>query len=222
MVALSAREALEAAGAAITPEKALLDSLREINLRFLLALMDAAHSGDYENRTDLGAASSAFKALNPESAARASRFPFLMMDLGLSEADAACSLHSVLQKQSTVRDRGLLTNTAWHHRSAIARTALMLAWHSVRVDVGTALILFGLSPRNATELSLLALHEIEPLASYCATPLRVRWHQSRYLWQQLLTPTSHTSLENVRAFVMHVFRLSAMSRIDRHLQRSSE
>ena len=222
MVALSAREALEAAGAAITPEKALLDSLREINLRFLLALMDAGNAGDYESRPDLGAAGPAFKALNPESATRASRFPFLMMDLGLSEADAACSLHSVLQKQSTVRDQDPLANTMWHHRSAIARAALMLAWHSVRVDVGTALILFGLSPGNATELSSLALHETEPLTSYCATPLRVRWHQSRYLWQQLLMPTSHTSLESVRAFVMHVFRLSAMSRVDRHHQSAGE
>ena len=120
MVALSAREALEAAGAAITPEKALLDSLREINLRFLLALMDAVNSGDYENRPDLGAAGPAFHALNPESAARASRFPFLMMDLGLSEVDAACSLHSVLHKQSSVRDKDLLTNTAWQRAVRLA------------------------------------------------------------------------------------------------------
>jgi hypothetical protein len=213
VVALSAQEVLEAASAAITPQKALLDSLREINLRFLLALLDAVNAPDYGHRPTLGTIAPLFESLSWDSAARASQFPFLLMDLGLSEASARSNVHALLQQHSQVREQELPASPARHSHLALARAALVLAWHTARTDVGATLILFGLAPANAADMSSLALHELDTLAPHCVTPLCPRWAQSPLLWQHLLAPEGYKSVDTVRGFVMHAFQLTARSHL---------
>lgn len=213
MVALSAQEVLEAASAAITPQKPLLDSLRQINLKFLLALLEATNATDYGHRPVLGAIAPLFESLNWDSAARALQFPFLLMDLGLSEASTTCNVRALLQQHSRVRDHALSASPAQHSHLVLARAALTLAWHTARTDVGATLILFGLAPSIAADLSSLALHELDTLAPHCVTPLCPRWAQSFLLWQQLLTPEGYKSVDTVRGFVMHAFQLTARSHL---------
>ncbi len=215
MVALSAQELLEAASAAITPQKPLLDSLREINLKFLLALLDAVNAPDYGLRPASGTIAPFFESLSWDSAVRASQFPFLLMDLGLSEASTRCNVRALLQQHSQVREQELSASPARNNHIALARAALTLAWHTARTDICAALILFGFAPSIAADLSSLALHELDTLAPHCVTPLFPRWAQSPLLWQQLLAPEGYKSVDTVRSFVMHAFQLTARSHLKR-------
>ncbi|MCC7464521.1 MAG: hypothetical protein IT480_18910 [Gammaproteobacteria bacterium] len=222
MVARSAQEMLETASVAITPQRALLESLREINLRFLAAVLNAAQSPNYANAPALGDLTPVFQSLHWDSAARAARFPFLLMDLGLSEATPDCNVPALLRQHSRVRDRESPESSTPSSHLAVAQAALVLAWHTARTDLEACLVLFGLAPSITADIATLALHELELMAPYCAMMLRPRWRESPLLWQELLSPTGHKSVESVRGFVMHAFQLTARSHLISSAIRSNQ
>jgi len=96
---------------------------------------------------------------------------------------------------------------------ALARAALVLGWHAARTDIGATLLLFGFAPSVAVEMAALAMHEVEALAPFCVTPLRIRWNHQPLLWQQILTPAAYSSVDTVRGFVMHAVQLTATTHL---------
>ena len=204
---------LDAASAAITSHKPLLESLHEINARFLAALQEAAKDPTYQWGPDLGAIGSLVESLDLDDIRRVSRFPFLLIDLGLSESHSPTNANPHGMASGGVRDREPACSAPRTEHVALARAALMLGWHAARTDIGAALLLFGFAPSVAIDLAALPLHEVEALAPACVTPLRLRWKHQTLLWQQILTPAAYSSVDTVRGFVMHAVQLTATSHL---------
>ncbi len=213
MATSSTQTFLDAASEAITSHRPLLESLREINVNFLVALQRAARDPTYRNGPDLGAMGPLFESLDLETIRRVSQFPFLLMDLGLSDTHQAGSATSHLKPSHGVRDQELSLPPPRVEHIALARVALVLGWHAARTDVGATLLLFGFAPSVAVEMAALALHEVEALAPFCVAPLRLRWKHQPLLWQQILTPAAYSSVDTVRGFVMHAVQLTATTHL---------
>jgi len=204
---------LDAASAAITSHRPLLESLREINARFLVALRKAARDSTYRDRPNMGAMGPLFESLDLDTIGRVSRFPFLLMDLGLSESHPSGSLALALKAPSGVEDEQPSLPPPRMEHIALARAALVLSWHAARTDIGATLLLFGFAPSMAVDMAALALHEVEALAPSRVTPLCLRWKQHPHLWQQILTPAAYSSVDTVRGFVMHAVQLTATTHL---------
>lgn len=204
---------LDAASAAITSHRPLLESLREINVKFLVALQEAAKDPTFRDGPDLGGMAPHFKSLCRDTIHRVSRFPFLLIDLGLSEIHPSATPTSLLKRLNEVRDQESSLPLLRTEHIALARSALVLGWHAARTDVGATLLLFGFAPTVAVEMAALALHEVESLAPSCVTPLRLRWKHQPQLWQQILTPAAYSSVDTVRGFVMHAVQLTATTHL---------
>jgi hypothetical protein len=208
MAALTNQDLLDAASAAITQQRPLLDSIREINLRFLLSVRAALEQPSYCSGPDLGAAAPLFGSLDPEDLDGVSHFPFLLMDLGMSAAE---SIFSVVKRYGSVQDMSLHPQRAAH--LALARTALVAGWYAARTDQLGALLLFGFSQSILPQLASMPLHEIEALAPTCVSPLTLRWRTNPSLWDELLNPRAYTSVDTVRGFVMHAVQLTATTHL---------
>ena len=213
MVTSSTQNFLDAASTAITSHRPLLESLREINVKFLVALQEAAKDPTYRDGPDLGAMRPLFESLDLDTIRRVSRFPFLLMDLGLSKSHPSGIPTSLLKASSAVRDQEPLLPPPRTEHIALARVALVLGWHAARTDIGATLLLFGFAPSVALEIAALALHEVEALAPSCVTPLSLRWKHQPLLWQQILTPAAYSSVDTVRGFVMHAVQLTATTHL---------
>lgn len=207
-MAVSIQAYLDAACAALSPQRPLLDSIRDINMRFLKAVGKAATAETYETAPDLGAAAPLFQSLTPAAIESASRFPFLLLDLGMATAG---SLSTLAKRSPGVRD--IERPFARPDYQAIARSALVVSWLAARTDNTAALLLFDLSPEIAQELSTLPLHDVEALALPCASPLTLRWRSNASLWQELLNPDAFDSVDVVRGFVMHAVQLTATTHL---------
>lgn len=207
MSALFNQQYLDAASAAITPQRPLLESLREINQRLLYTLRDAARAQRYRANPDLGSVAPLFESLSSEAIEQAARFPFLLMDLGLSGAGPCGLPEALATPHNAIGDGG--ADAHWQVHVALARSALVVAWHATQTDSGAALLLFGISPQVAEALSALPLHTLESLAPACVSPLTLRWRRDRRLWRQLLNPAAYDSVDTVRGFVMQAVQLTA-------------
>lgn len=208
MIALSTQAFLDAASAAISPQRPLLDSIREINLRFLHAVCEAMKLTTFHSGPELGAAAALFQSLASDAIESASRFPFLLMDLQMS---TVCTVNALLKRYSSVQD--VERHPLWTMHLSIARSALVVGWHAARTDNTAALLLFNFSPAIAQELATLPLHEIEALAPMCVSPLALRWRANGRLWRELLNPDAYGSVDTVRGFVMHAVQLTATSHL---------
>lgn len=208
MTAVTTQGLLEAASAALTQQRPLLDSIYEINLRFLQAVCSAATTTRYGVDPDLGVAAPLLRCLGADDLDGVSRFPFLLLDLGLSSADAVATLTN---RYESIQDRDLHPDHPAH--LALARTALVAGWYAARTDPCGALLLFGFSPAVLTEVASMAIHRVEALAPLCVSPLTLRWRTNPSLWDELLHPGAHTSVDTVRRFVMHAVQLTATSHL---------
>lgn len=208
MTAVTLEALLDTNSVAITQQGPLLESIREINLRFLLSVHAALEAGLYESRPELGVAHSYLKSLAPKDFGRISQFPFLMMDLGMSEDDG---VDAVLKRYESVKDKHHHPHRETH--LAIARSALIAGWHAARTDPIGAYLLFGVSKPIIPKLAALPLHEIEALAPVCVSPMTLRWRTNPSLWDELLNPRAYTSVDTVRGFVMHAVQLAATTHL---------
>src|SRR5258706_610827 len=148
----STQNFLDAASAAITSHRPLLESLREINVKFLVALQEAARDPTFRDGPDLGGMGPLFESLDRDTIRRVSRFPFLLMDLGLSEFHPSGCPISLLERSNEVRDQESSFPPLRTEHIALARAALVLGWHAARTDVGATLLLFGFAPSIASAL----------------------------------------------------------------------
>lgn len=205
---------LEMATVAVTSEHSLVESIHEVNARFLLAARDAARDGRYNSLIDFGTVRVHFANADMDSLMQASRMPFLLMDLGvLDSALANISQRTVPARVNTMIQEEPRPSRMEHE--SLARSTLAFGWHAARTDLGAALLLLGMAPRVARDIAALPYSRVEELAPVCATPLTVRWNRNPQLWSQLLTPSAYGSVESVRGFVMHAVQLTAASHLKR-------
>lgn len=204
MAALTTDDLLDTASAAITQQRPLLESLRAINLRFLRLVQSALTTTHYGAALDLGDIAPLFRSRDPVDLEGISHFPFLLMDLRLASTD---TLSALKRRHEAVQDA--IRQPAHEPHIALARTALVAGWYAARTEPYGGQLLFGFTPAIVPLMAALPLHEVEALAPLCASPLTIRWRTNPSLWDELLYPGAHKSVDTVRRFVMHAAQLAA-------------
>lgn len=208
MVAKLAIRDREVSPSTLLSQEALLESLRAINLDFLKLMSDFARTS-YYSLEPLGSLAPLFLEMTPELASQASQFPFLLLDLHFSE--------SSWWNRETFGERVAVKETAHGpahiatRATSIARSALMLAWHTVRTERDASLVLLGLSSVSADAIGSMSLHDLEGVALLEPVGIRPRWSNSHALWVQLLSRPHAQQVDVARDFVLHALQLTAGS-----------
>jgi hypothetical protein len=68
----------------------------------------------------------------------------------------------------------------------LARTSLVLAWHTARVDMDAASVVLGMNDDTGAILAGLSLLDIDSIAVHHYGHLRPRWEDRPSLWRHLL------------------------------------
>ena len=85
----------------------------------------------------------------------------------------------------------------------------MLAWHTVRTDAETSVVLLGIAPAVARLLRSLRLQDIDRIAELHFRRVRPRWEDRPGVWRQLLICAKSTEVEIAHDFVLHALQLTA-------------
>ena len=85
----------------------------------------------------------------------------------------------------------------------------MLAWHTVRTDTETSVVLLGIASAVARLLRSLRLQDIDRIAEQHFQKVRPRWEDRPGVWRQLLICARSTEVEAAHDFVLHALQLTA-------------
>ncbi|MGH8262987.1 MAG: hypothetical protein ACRET4_05885 [Steroidobacteraceae bacterium] len=184
-----------------------LKLIHDLNERCLKALTDRAQ----EDRPSEGPGilrlhRDEWHALEgPLHAATVAHFPFLLLDVRF---DDDRWWHAISMAESeTVRP----CPTAGFFPSGIATTlmreTLMLAWHTVQLNRGAAMILLGASAPVCACIASLRLPDIERLSVECHTEIAPRWAHLTEFWRPFLRAVRTGDFEFLYDLHLHGFQL---------------
>jgi hypothetical protein len=198
-----------------TPHKSngkdALAPICEINEQCLKMLVDVARQPKLSSDSFLYHLISLISPLDDVAISTAARFPFLLVDFGFRD----------VQWWRRVASKSLRADSApaWlvpfprSPATKLARTTLMLAWHTARTDADSTLVLLGISPLVAEAISTLRLQDIDKIADRHYRRLRPRWEDRPAVWRQLLTCSRETDVDAAHEFVLHALQLTAAGAI---------
>ena len=197
--------------AKLMSQEDLLGTLQSINRDFLLLLADLAAQCPYKPIGAVQLLTAQLCALQPDTAECASRFPFLLLDLHFSDS----AWWTAAKDQ---RAYGVSDSTSWpaaiHARSlSIARSTLMLAWHTARTERDVAMVILGLSASVTTFIAKLSLQDLDRIADAHCHAIRPRWEDSPGVWQQLVGGARGAPITAARAFVLHALQLISSDQV---------
>lgn len=117
-------------------------------------------------------------SLSESDQLRAASLPFLLVDLRFHDPEW-------WEGYSEAKPNSAPT-PAHDTTISLTRSALVLAWHTARVDRHAALLMLGLSPQVADLIAALHLQDIDHIAAIHSHELRPRWARQTIIWRQLL------------------------------------
>ena len=178
----------------------VLQPLQEINERCLELLVQAARGGRFGTLPLVLPLRDLLLQMTPQARQRAARNGFLLVDLEF--ANALWWLSMTRPGRATPAPR----RCGGFHRTAgvqLARATLMLAWHSLRADSGSACML-GISSDVGEIIATYSLTKLDRIARRCFRYVRPRWEDRPGVWRQLLLSAQQPDLRrrrdtNVRA-----------------------
>lgn len=183
-------------------ERRVLDPLHEVNERCIELLIDSARSCDQRNgwTADLINHSRALLCtMNSAACIRASKSPFLLVDFGFQDLKWWQQLMRHPEKAAR--------NPTWlpcfqRRQDAVklARTALVLAWYTARLNRELAIVLLGLAPAVADVIATLRMQQIDRIAERQFRHVRPRWEDHPAMWQQLLRSAQSGDVDSVCDF----------------------
>ena len=91
----------------------------------------------------------------------------------------------------------------------LARSTLVLAWHTARVDQQAALLLLGLSRPVADLIARLHLPDVDRISERHYHQLRPRWGSHPSVWKHLLDASRTSDQTASAAFVLRGLQLVA-------------
>jgi hypothetical protein len=91
----------------------------------------------------------------------------------------------------------------------LARSSLVLAWHSIQANPMAAGLMLGISRPVASVISSLSLTDLEHIAEKRFRRLRPRWEDRPGLWRQLLLSVEATDFRKEREFNLRALQLAA-------------
>jgi hypothetical protein len=190
-------------------------TLHEVNERCLQLLVNEARA---ERRPAIPLATplrDLLRNMGAEARRRAAQRALLLVDMEFQDATWWRLVRAQPGKQWR-SGRG-----AFPRRSAtpLARTTLMLAWHSLQADRDTGCVLLGITPPVADLIVNLQLAEIDQIANRRFRHLQPRWHDQPAIWRALLLAAQANRADAMRDFNVHGLQLMTGSLLS---ARSSE
>lgn len=144
---------------------------------------------------------SLWRGLSATARKRASRTPFLLMDLHFQHADWWRSARDSRRG----RQRITVLHAAFTGKIAgeLTRETLMLAWSTVAFHRGAASIMLGMSPAVASIIAVLGPQDVERVAAGNSAHLQPRWEHFPAFWGKLLTAARDGDEEALHEIHLH-------------------
>ena len=189
----------------VSPSVARLGPLFDVNAQCLSWLVNAAQHADEGSAGLPHQLGQQLARLSVDTQRNLAGLQFLLVDLHLAEPawwEAAIRAPTRAQPHAT-----WLTPLPRHSTVRLARSALVLTWHTARTDREAALLLLGLAPTVATALASVGLPEIDAIAEHQFRHLRPRWEDRPGIWQQLIDSAGQGNLQNTSNATLRCLQL---------------
>ena len=190
-----------------TMRRDLASALREINAQCLQLLVAMAHRPGDSSHDFIDEISGTLCRLSPGAQAAASYFPFLLVDMRFRDHEwwREVTAHPTTTRRSPT----WLVQLPRQATIKLARTTLVLAWHTARTDRESAIVLLGISPSVADLLAQLSLCEFDRIAERHFRHLRPRWEDRPAVWAQLLNSAQNGDNDAARELILRGLHLMA-------------
>lgn len=179
----------------------------EINERCINLLVEAARDDRHPAPGLVVALRIPLLQLTPEMRTRVTRRALLLVDMGFRDVDWWKDAQRDPQRPS----RTPIALDAFPARAAmtLARSTLILAWHSIRADRTAAGLMLGISRPVADVILSLSLTDLDRIAEKRFRRLRPRWEDRPALWRQLLLSVDAADFRKEREFNLRALQLVA-------------
>lgn len=179
----------------------------DINEQCLQMLVAAARTSQSPADPFVRQILSLIDSLDAATLATAARFPFLLVDFVFRDPEWWQAIAS--GNGSDTSELDWLSPFPRATATRLARATIMLAWHTVRTDTETSVVLLGIAPGVARVLRSLRLQDIDRIAECHFQKARPRWEDRPGVWRQLLMCAKSTEVETAHDFVLHALQLTA-------------
>ena len=179
----------------------------DINEQCLQMLVETARASQSSAEPFIRQLLTLIQSLDATTLATAARFPFLLVDFSFRDPEWWNAIAT--GDDSASSDVAWLSPFSRTTTTALARATIMLAWHTVRIDAETSVVLLGITPEVAHLLRSLRLQDIDRIAERHFRRIRPRWEDRPGVWRRLLTCAKSTEVETARDFVLHALQLTA-------------
>jgi hypothetical protein len=186
----------------------LLESLRDINdhcIEVLIGLARAPPDSGSSVAHLVDHLRDALCAMSVSARNRAAQCPFLLVDMEFRDLEwwHAVSRHP----EKTWKMRPWLPSLPRRSAVQLARTALMFAWHTARINREAAIVFLGIAPAVATTMASMHLRLIDRIADRHYQHLRPRWEDRPAAWKQLLQSAQSGDASSMYAFHLRGLQL---------------
>lgn len=181
--------------------------LADVNAQSLRWLIRVSSHPKHMESEFLGNISGRLCALSTAERSFAARFPFLLVDMRLTDLDwwQRVVAHTAT---SSIRSTWLAPLPP-RLTTKLARSTLVLAWHTARVDQQAALLLLGISRPVADLIARLHLPDVDRISERHYQQLRPRWDNHPSVWKHLLDASRTGDQTASAAFILRGLQLVA-------------
>jgi hypothetical protein len=179
-----------------------LNRVHALNERCLELLTQLARAdGQRTSLTIVNQHRNLWRGLSATARKRASRTPFLLMDLNFQNAE----WWRLARDPRTGRQRKMLLHVAFTGKIAgeLTRETLMLAWSTVAFHRGAASVMLGMTPAVASIIAVLGPQDVERIAARHSADLQPRWEDFPAFWGKLLTAARDGDEEALHEIHLH-------------------
>jgi hypothetical protein len=180
--------------------------VHEFNGRLLGLLAQIAHSnGAHPPPEIVQEHRELWLALDPAACERASRCPFLLIDIHFRDPE----WWQWARQEHSWRTRAPPTPGLLPRKLAVEMMydALVVTWHAARLDGRVAATLFAMTPKVLAVVAKLGLRHLRQMAEHHHRELRPRWEQLPTFWGRLLSAACSGDHETLFDLHLHGFQL---------------
>jgi len=179
----------------------------EINERCINLLVEAVRNENHPAPGLVVALKAELLGMTPEMRTKAAERALLLVDMGFRDAGWWKDALRAPQRAS----RTPIAQDAFPARAAmhLARSTLILGWHSIRADRTAGGLMLGISHPVADVIASLTLTDLDRIAEKRFRRLRPRWEERPTLWRELLLSVNSTDFRRSREFNLRALQLAA-------------
>jgi hypothetical protein len=161
----------------------------------------------------------AWVALSPQAIARASRFPFVIVDIRFTDERW---WRSVVANRQEPRP-GDSTNERWPQEVTVPLVSevLVFAWHTAKWDPRIARLTFGMLPGVVEVIAALTPQQLANIPIQHSETLVLRWQADPDFWPGLLAAARDGDEEALADYHLHGKLLLSGALLSTHLPRES-